>query len=299
MSVELLQARTSAQQLLAQTVVLKPDVRGTTAEAVFCDKAGTVKATLSPVLDDLAAEVLSVGTSPDLLTLTEASDTPIVGREYWYVSVSGWSCKVRVAEVRGSIVQLDSAPAGAPAQGDQILGLEWRVEIPGTALTERGKFFRVDWRVTSADAPRAYRTATPVVAMQFRAPALPDDAKRIALQHHKSWAQAEPYGTWLRVAEEATRLVRTELTKAEDYPHWIGDQDAFRIAGEFAIRLSLAGLGRIPPGFDGATFLTDQTTRMGQAIRAALGGVWKDEDEDGAVGAAETLGVNNIAIERV
>ncbi len=299
MSIELLQAKTSAQQLVAQTVTLKPDARGTSAEAAFCDKQGTVKATLSPVLDTLEAEVLSVGTSPDLLTLTEASDTPVVGRTYWYVSGSGWACKVRVAEVLGSVVRLDSAPAGSPAAGDLLRGLEWTASIPGTALATRGKFFRVDWRVTGDDGPVGYRQTVAVVAMQFRPPATPDDAKRMALQHHKSWALAEPYGTWLRVAEDATQLVRTYLQKDEDYPHWIGDQDAFKQCGEFAIRIVLAGLGRIPPGFDGATFLTDQTTRMAQAIRSALGGVWRDTNEDDVVDAREVSGVANIAIERV
>jgi len=299
MSVELLQAQTSAQQLLAQTVTLVPDFRGDTAEAAFYSKEGTLKATLTPARDSVDTTIEAVGSSPDVLTVASATGI-VVGREYWYGSVAaGWSGKVRVAEISGKVVRLDAAPPGLPAYGDTFKGLQYTASIDGTYLAQRGRNFRVDWRVTTSGVQRGYRQVVHIVAMQFRAPCTPDDAKRIAMQSHKAWAHAEPFGTWLRVSEDANELVRKLLSKNEDYPHWIGDQDAFRAAGEIACRIVLASMGRVPSGFDGASYEADQLSRLNNAVREAIAGVWVDRDESDSATDDETSGVHNIAIERV
>lgn len=299
MSVELLQAQTAAQQLLAQAVTLVPDFRGDSAEAAFYSKEGTLKATLTPSRDSVDTTVAAVGSSPDVLTLASASGV-VVGRRYWLGSTNlGWSAKVRVSDIAGNVVTLDSAPPGLPGYGDTFKGLEYTAEIPGAQLATRGKSFRVDWRVTTGGVQRGYRQVVHVVAMQFRSPCTPDDAKRVALQSHRSWALSESFGTWLRISEDASDMVRKILTKDEDYPHWIGDQDAFRAAGEIACRIVLAMNGRVPPGFDGATYVTDQTARLNGAVRDAVGGVWVDRDESNSATDDEVRGAHNIGIERV
>lgn len=298
MAIELLQAQTSGQQALTQGVVLVPDVFGTSAEAELYSPEGTLKATLTTTPDSYSQAVTVVGASPDLLTMASVTGL-VVGREYWYVSASGWAAKVRIAEIASLVVRLETPPASTPAVGDLLKGLQFTVAILGLYLTTRARNYRIDWRVTSADAVRGYRQVLHVVAMQFRPPVTPDDAKRMALDSHRNWALGESYGTWLRIAEDATDRVRKILTKDEDYPHWIGDQDAFRAAGEIACRLALAAKGRIPPGFDGATFEADQELRLKAACRDAIGGVWVDRDESNSSDAGETLGAHNTTIERV
>ena len=298
MAIELLQAQTPAQQALTQSVALTPDVRGASAEVELRGPNGELKATLTAVPDTVDLAVTAVGSSPDVLTLNAVTGL-VVGREYWYGSGSGSASKVRLAEINGLVVRLETPPTSTPAIADTIKGLRFTVAIPGAQLATRAKNFRLDWRVTSSDEVRGYRQVLHVVAMQFRAPVTPDDAKRMALSSHASWAARESYATWLRVAEDATDRVRTILTKDEDYPHWIGDQDAFRAAGEIACRLALAAMGRVPPGFDGATFQSDQEIRLKAACRDAIGGVWVDRDESNGVGDGEVTGSHNVTVERV
>lgn len=296
MALELLQARTSGQQAQTQSVLLTPDVRGTSAEAELYSPEGTLKATLSPTLDTVDTTVTAIGATTDLLTLTSATGV-IVGREYWLGSASGWSAKVRVVEKNGNVVRLEVPPPGTPEVADTFQGIAWSVSILGSYLTTRARHYRIDWRVTGSEV-RAYRQTLHVVAMQFRPPVTADDAKRIAHQSHSGWARAEPYGTWLRIAEEASDEVRKLLQKDEDFPHWVGDQDAFRHAGEIACRMELARRGRIPSGFEGGVYIDDQSKALRIAVRDALGGVWVDRDESNTVDAGEVRSVRNIAVER-
>lgn len=297
MALELLQARTSGQQAQTQTVLLTPDVRGTSAEAELYSPEGTLKATLTPTLDTVDTTVSALGSTADVLTLTSATGV-VVGREYWLGSASGWQAKVRVISKDANVIRLEVPPPAAAAVGDTFQGLAWSAGILGSYLTTRARHYRIDWRVTSGSEVRAYRQALHVVAMQFRPPVTADDAKRIAHQSHSGWAKAEPYGTWLRIAEEASDEVRKLLQKDEDFPHWVGDQDAFRHAGEIACRLELARRGRIPAGFEGGAYIEDQSKALRTAVRDAVGGVWIDRDESNTVDAGEVRSVRNIAIER-
>lgn len=291
MALELLQSQT-------QVIALTPDLRGTSATAELRAPGGSLLATLTPALDPASSIVAAVGSSPDVLTLDTVGHL-VVGREYWYESAKGWAAKVRLAEVNGLVVRLDVPPAGAPSVGDTLKGLRFTASVASSALVTRDRNYRIDWLVTTAGEVRAYRQVAHVVAMQFRPPVTPDDAKRLAVMSHRSWALSESFGTWLRIAEDATDRVRTLLTKDEDYPHWIGDQDAFRKAGEVACRLELAAMGRIPSGFDGSTFEADSERRLKDLVREAIGGVWVDRDESSSVTSNEVMGAHNVTIERV
>lgn len=288
MALELLQST-------GATVEATPDIRAASATAVLYDKDGAVRQTITASLDAVDTTVASVGSTPDVLNLASATGVQ-VGREYWYRSVAaGWAGKVRVVGVTGVQVQLETPPPGAPTAADLFQGLVFSAAISGSALSARGRY-RLDWTFAGG---RSDRQIIHVVAAQFRAPATPDDAKRVAYQSFPDWARRQTYGAWLRLAETATARVRMQLTADENYPDWIGDRDAFAYAGEIALRIELAKMGRVPPGYDAAAYVLDQEKWLATALRDAVAGVWVDRNDDGKVDATEVVNVRNTMIERV
>lgn len=288
MALELLQS-------VGATVLATPDIRAASATAVLYDKDGAQKQSVVATLDAVDTTVASVGSTPDVLNLASAAGV-VVGREYWYRSAAGWAAKVRVVGVTGVQVQLETPPPGAPAAADLFQGLVFSAALSGSALATRGRHYRLDWTFAGGQSDRQI---IHVVAAQFRPPATPDDAKRIAHQNFPDWARRQTFGTWLRLAETATNRVRMQLTADENYPDWIGDRDAFAYAGEIALRIELAKLGRVPAGYDAAAYVVDQEAWLAKAIRDAVAGVWVDRNENNRVDSLEVVNVRNTIIERV
>lgn len=281
----------------AATVEFAPDCRASSAVARLYSPEGSLIETITPTLDSVDTTVTSVGATPDLLTLNSVTGI-VVGREYWYTSAAGWSAKVRVASVSGSVVRLETPPADAPAAADTFKGLTFTASISSSSTATRGKHYRLDWQFGTGASMRSDRQIAHIVVSQFRAPATPDDAKRVAYENFANWARSESYGTWLRIAQAATDRVRTLLVAEEDYPHIIGDRDAFAAAGEIAIRLELAKRGRIPAGYEATSYRTEQEQYLRVAVREALAGVTVDRNDDGVAQAAETLSIRSSLIER-
>ncbi len=297
MAMELLQNTT-------EVVEITPDLRCDSASVVLYSPSGTGLAECTATEDalgEVGAEVSAVGATPDVLTF-DAVDNILAGRDYWYASIGGWGCKVRVSEVdaTGKVVTFETPPRGAPAVGDVLQGLMFAAEIPGASLATRDtKPHRLDWTMVLGTASRAYRQAAYVVGMKFRAPSEADDVARIAYQNFPSWARTQKAALWTRLAEQASQRVRQALVAREDYPWLLGDQNAFRFAGEIAARIELGRLGRVPPGNDAMPYVAQQETYLAAAIREAVAGAWVDRDDDRVVGAKEVTGIRTIRIERV
>lgn len=290
MALELLQS-------VEQSVELVPDTRGSAATAKLYAPSGSELASVVALLDSLDTTVASVGSTPDVLTLS--GGTIVAGREYWLRSGKGPFAKVRVSEVDGAVVTLETPPPFAPAAGDVFQGLVFTATLPSSALGTRARHYRIDWSVTVGSRTDAYRQEAHVVKMRFRPPATADDAYRVAAVHgHRAWAAGEPWATFVRLAEDASDDVRELLAANEDYPHLIGDQDRFRKAGEIALKVRLAGLGRAPPGHDPKAYAADGVATLEAAVRMAIGGVHVDRDDSLSVSATEIRGVRNIRIER-
>lgn len=284
-------------QNTTQAVLLTPDVRGSAATAVLRAPDGSTQAEITGIIDSVDTTVASVGSTPDVLTLTSGSNV-VVGREYWYTSANGWACKVRVVARAAAVVTLESPPLGAPAAGDLFQGLVFTGTVEGTSLTQRDRFFALDWTVTVGAERAFYRQEAHVGYMRFRDPATPDDAKRIAMDVSSAWAKAETPGRWVRVSEDACARVRELLVAREDYPDLVGDHDAFVRAGEIAVRIVLAEKGRLPAGFEGNTYVAAKTAELEAAVRAAVAGRPQDRDADNKVSPSEVRGIRNIRIER-
>jgi len=295
MALELLQNTT-------ETVEITPALRCDSASVVLYSPAGSELAAVDAIADPLGAgaEVSAVGATPDLLTYDAVTDIA-AGRDYWYASISGWGCKVRVSEVNTTtkVVTLETPPEGTPAVGDMLQGLVFTAEIPGSALATRDtKPHRLDWVMVVGTSTRAYRQAAYVVGMKFRALAEPDDVARVAYQNFPSWARTQKAATWARIADQATSRVRQALVALEDYPWLIGDHNAFRAAGEVAVRIELGRQGRVPPGNEAMPYLAQQETLLATSIREAVAGAWVDRDDNRAVGSREVTGLRTIRIER-
>lgn len=295
MPLELLQNTT-------ELVEFTPDIRCDSASVVLYSPSGSVLAEVDADPDALdEVEVASVGASPDILTLV-ATDNVLAGRDYWYESVSGWGCRVRVSEVNSTtkVVTLESPPEGAPQEGDLLQGLTFSASIPSTALATRStKPHRLDWTMTRGAETRRYRQAAFVVGMRFRAPAEAADVVRAATANFASWARTQKVATWHRIAAQASERVAQELIAVEDYPWLLGDHSAFRAAGEIAIRLELAQLSRVPPGNEVGPYVTAQEELLARAIRKAIGGMANDRNDNGVVDPREVESIRTIQIQRV
>lgn len=282
----------------AASVALTPDERAVSATFSFVDPGNNEKASGSGSLDTASTTVAEIGTSPDVLTVASSSGFEVWG-QYWYVSQDGWGAKVRVSEINGNVITLLASPPGTPRVGDTLQGLTFTAAVSASVLGTAGKFYRFDWVVTDAEgAKRSYRQMAHVVAMAFRDPTTPDDVSRIAQQSHPSWARTQTYGTWRSVSDRANQRIRRILTAAKNYPSLIGDHEALSDAGEVAIRLELAIMGRVPAGNDASTYVNETKRALKGDVLEAIAGMWVDRDEDQTVGRKETVGINSINIER-
>lgn len=287
---ELLQSQT-------QPVALVPQVRASAASGVVYDANGSAKASLAGTLDTVDTTVASLGATSDVFTLTSATGV-VAGRDYWYTSVDGWACKVRVSSVDGAVVTLEAPPLSAPQVGDTFKGLRFTASVPGSALGTRGRT-RIDWSLTVGGEAESARQFFWVVVSKFRAPATPDDASRIAYELFGPWAKTQKPATWIRIAAEASDRVYEELTAHQDYPSLLAAHDAFARAGDIAVRLVLAAKGRVPPGYDAAAYITEQEDKLEGAVRKAVAGNPVDRNDDGAITTDEVVGLRNTIIERV
>lgn len=247
----------------------------------------------------LDTTVSAVGSTPDVITLASVTGV-LVWDELWYTSQVGWSSKVRVASCNtvSKEVGLLTGPPGSPAVGDRVRGLMLSATIPSTALTKRGTHWRLWWDCTIGGESRRYLQMAAVVAQRFREPATSDEARAIAAELSPGFAKAKGFGFWRDLAEAASADVRRELQSLEDYPHLQGNHDAFRAAGEVALRLRLIPSGIVPKDLDPDRYRDSLVAELPTIVRKVVAGSWRDTAEDNKVNAGQILGVQNMRIVR-
>lgn len=295
MAIELVQSESA-------TVTLAPDQRPSSATAVLVDPQGeTAQASTAAVLDTVSAKtVASVGSSPDVLVLDDVADLR-VDHEYWYASANGWGAKVRVSEIDTSATQvtLEAAPPGTPEASDTLYPLELDLTVTAAATATRGRHFRLQWEVTGADGGiYHYQQSAHVVRMLYRDPVTPDEVARYGQAAHPNWARRQTYGRFREIARRANDRVKRILVSVETYPDMLGDHDAFRDAGEIAVRVELAREGLVPPGFDPGEYEHEQQRSLRRAVSEAVAGQHVDRNDDGAVQPDEIRRVHTIGLVR-
>lgn len=288
------------QKGAAQTVRFAPDELPTAATLRLVPPETETPAWEGPAsLVSLDTTVSAVGSTPDALTLVSVTGVQ-VWDELWYTSVVGWSSKVRVVSCNATSkeVGLLTGPPGAPAVGDRVRGLMLSATIPPTALTKRGTHWRLWWDCTIAGESRRYLQMAAVVAQRFREPATPDEARALGAELGPGFAKAKSFGFWRALADDASADVRRELQSLEDYPHLQGNHDAFKAAGEMAVRLRLVPHGLVPKDLDPDRYRESLVEEFPALVRKIVAGSWRDPRENNIVDTKSVLGIQTMRIVR-
>jgi hypothetical protein len=274
--------------------------------AVVARKAGGSELTSGAATVDSFAGTVSTVTDRQTLVLSTVSGL-VAGRRYWLVPADDVSMRdmvtVESITVAGAGVTLGKPPHRLPQVGDRLLGARLTYQLTSSYTGTRGTNFELVWTITGADAAvTVERDVFHVVRTQFEPPVTAQDVR-----HYISTRWASEAATWdtdesryREVARAASDLVRARIRESERYPHLVGEPDAFRLAGRYALQIQLLDErpDRRPAGErdDEETRLYSQLDR---AVRAALRAVWHDSDDDGAVADPEELGrsVRSIQME--
>jgi len=252
---------------------------------------------LSPGGDEKAAPAVTVATvgsggsagvatvaSQTSITLDDATGV-LAGGQVWVETSDGWKGAARISEVDGTAVTLDSAPPGTLTTAAVFYGLELSATIPATATGTRDVHYRLDWTITdSAGDAHKRRQMAHVCSMSFRDPVTSAEAARYMAATFPGFGAGLDAGHFRELARRATNRVRRMLTASGNYPHLVGDQDAFVDAGLVALRLELAqGDGLVPAGYDPSVYAADQERALRKAVSEAIASNWVDRDDDGSV----------------
>jgi len=261
-------------------------------------KPGSSEATqaISSLTIDSVDTTISAVVAQDELTLTSITGIT-VGRSYMH----GGGGLIRVAEVSGSTIILESPVPGIARAGDTIKGVRCTAAIAGTNLTPRGLHWRLEWRLTDAAGDtHDYIVGANVVRQRFADPMTAAEAARyVSSIYPSAGSSAQTALRWIVLAERASARVRRMAIRQHRYVHLAGDVDTWVDAGECALRVELCREGLFPPGADPGTYRRDQEEMLSQLIDAALSGSFYDANDDGVVDTITEIGsIGNIRMVR-
>jgi len=293
MAVEAVQDRTTV-------VALHPDGSApVSATCAFYSPDGNELSTPSVTVQTIGdGGTATVATVTDQTTLVVDDSTSIsMGDRLWYTSVRGWAGPILVSEVSGSILVLESPPPGQARVGDTLKGLQLTATLAAADCGTRKMNHRVEWVVTGADAElRSYQTMVHVVRVQFTTDRIVSatDAARYLASTFPAYAASVDGGHFAALAYRAATRVLRMLRATGNYPHLLGDQDAFQDAGLVALRVECAMTdGLVPGGYDPSSYVSEQEKHLARMVRETLANMWVDHDDDGIVEPATE--VNKLA----
>jgi len=274
----------------ATTVALFPDgAAPASATCAFFSPGGQQLATPTVSIQSIgAAGVSTVQTATDQTTLAVDNATGIsAGDRLWYTSVRGWAGPVLVSEVSGSTIVLESPPPGTARAGDTFRGLRLTAPLTAADCSTKGMNHRVEWSVTGADGTvRTHQTMVHVVRVQFSRDQIVSatDAARYLSASFPAYATSVDGGHFAALAYRAAGRVLRMLRASGNYPHLVGDQDAFQDAGLVALRLECAMTdGLVPGGYDPGLYVSEQEKHLAGMVRQTVANMWVDRDDDGIV----------------
>jgi hypothetical protein len=274
----------------ASTVTLYPDgAPPSSATASFYSPEGNVLSTPSVSVQAIGSGgVATVGTVTDQTTIAVDDATNIsMGDRLWYSSSRGWAGPVMVSEINGLNIVLESPPPGTARVGDTLVGLKLSATIAAADTGTRKMNHRVEWSVAGSDSvTRTYQTMVHVVRVQFTPDRIVSstDAARYLSSTFPAYATSVDGGHFSALASRAAARVLRMLRATGNYPHLIGDQDAFQDAGLVALRIECAMTdGLVPGGYDPAIYVHEQEKHLASLVRETVANMWVDHDDDGIV----------------
>lgn len=222
----------------------------------------------------------------------------VPGSPVWLETSDGWKGPVMVDEVDGTTITFESAPPGTLTDSATIYGLELSATISAASTTDRGKFYRLEWTITSADSSvSVFREVAHVVRTQFSDPIDPagTEVKRYVAANWPGMAQSKTAGWFRGIASRANARVRTLIQANGDFPYLIGSPDVFvdSGAGLSAVRIELAHQNLVPGDYEIASYVELTTGELLRAVREAMANTYVDRGDTDSVDAGD---VRQLAI---
>ena len=297
MALEFVKDRSNPVVFYGRTLPARP----ASATVTFYDSGGTSLLTPTVTLASIGAagtSSISTVTSQRVVVVDNATGiTP--GEWLWLETADGWKGAVRVDEVASTTITLEAAPPGTIAVSDVFYPLKMTATITAAAVDTTGKHHRLDWVVTDVNgALHEFRQVASVVRMLWADPITDTEAKRYVANNFAGWAASKTAGWFRDLAERSADRVRQEIRAKADYPHLMGDQDAFREAGLVALRLELAHLSLVPGNVDSTEYADVQRRELGRQIGLAIANTWIDGNDDGKVSADEVRSFHAVRVTR-
>lgn len=245
--------------------------------------------------------VASVGAAGSSAVTTVTSQTEVVvanatgftsGEYVWLETSDGWRGPVRIDEVSGTSITLESPPPGTVTTAAIFYGMRLSATIAAGNIATTDKYHQLRWVITDvAGAVTERFEVAHVVRMVFDDPVTGTEAKRFVDANFPGVAAAETAGWFRELSERANARIRDLIRTSGDAAHMLGDQSVFKQAGVVGLRLELADLGFVVGGIaDVADYLVQQERRLRQAISEAIAQTWIDKDQDLAVDVSTETG---------
>jgi len=290
------------------------DVGGTlefTAPAISLGSASVSCAIFKPTSSESYATgtATQVDTSSHLVTVVAGRDTITVlsdsgmgvGQSYLWADSDGWVQAIKIANLPGSnVVELESPLIADGSGGATLKGLDFEFAVSAANAADRAMNYRCEWTADPATGDSVkHQTLFHVVRTQFEDAVTPSEAYRYAESNMAGAVLSWDPGRSVELATRASDKVRREIQAAGAYPHLIGESSAFKNAGLYALKLELAMLGFVPPGFDAGVYAATVQESLKSEIRQTMSGLtWLDSDDDAIVDSDEGLGPYTMKLRR-
>ena len=212
-----------------------------------------------------------------------------VGSEYWMETADGWAGRVRISELTGNALTLETAPPGTVDDSATLRALAFSYDLTASDTENRDTHYRAEWTVVTSSSTEKFNTIHNVVRMQFEPSIDSTDVKRYLDRTFPAVSASEDAGFFSEYARRANERVRLAVQEAGAFCHAIGDASIFRVAaGLSALRLELCLDGYVNAGYDPIELLREYEKAFKRDIRSALSGLqWIDGDDDGVVDVGE------------
>ena len=268
--------------------------------ALFKPTSSTSYATGAATQVDTTVHIVTAVTDRDTIVVNGYSDM-VVGKSYLWEDSDGWTQAIKVANLPGSdVVELESPLIGDGTPAINIRCLDFEFTVSAANAADRAMNYRCEWLAdpSSGDSVK-HQTLFHVVRTQFEDAVTPGEAYRYAESNMAGAVLSWDPGRSAELASRASEKVRREIQASGAYPHLIGESGAFKTAGLYALKLELAMLGFVPPGFDPGVYATTVQESLKSEIRQTMSGLtWLDADDDAIVDADEGVGPYTMKLRR-